>query len=93
MGRGEQCCSSFAELESHTVLGKWTPEETFSGIMPDVSHLCIGGSVCYCHVPLEKRTKLNPTTIKGILVGYNEVSKAYKIYVPTRGKVIVCRDV
>jgi hypothetical protein len=27
------------------------------------------------------------------ITGYNEVSKAYRIYVPTRRKVIVCRDV
>jgi hypothetical protein len=77
----------------HTVLGKRTPEETFSSTRPDVSHLRIWGSVCYCHVPLEKTTKLDPTTVKGILVGYSEVSKAYRIYVPTRRKVIVYRDV
>jgi hypothetical protein len=74
-------------------LGKQTPEETFSGTRPDVSHIRIWGCVCYCHVPSEKRTKLDPTTVKGILVGYNEVSKDYIIYVPTRRKVIVCRDV
>jgi len=36
---------------------------------------------------------MDPTTIKGILVGYMEVSKAYMIYVPTHRKVIVCIDV
>jgi hypothetical protein len=77
----------------HTVLGKRTPEETFSGTRPDVSHIRIWGSVCYCHVPSEKRTKLDPTTVKGLLVGYNEASKAYRIYVPAHRKVIVCRDV
>jgi hypothetical protein len=30
---------------------------------------------------------------KGLLVGYSEASKAYRIYVPARRKVIVCRDV
>ena len=77
----------------HTILGKRTPEETFLGTRPDVSHLRIWGSVCYYHIPAEKRTKLDPMTVKGILVGYNEVSKAYRIYVLTRRKVIVCRDV
>jgi hypothetical protein len=42
----------------HTVLGKRTPEETFSGTRPDVSHIRIWGNVCYCHVPLEKRKNL-----------------------------------
>jgi hypothetical protein len=36
---------------------------------------------------------MDPTTVKGLLVGYNEASKAYMIYVPARMKVIVCRDV
>jgi hypothetical protein len=77
----------------HTVLGKLTPEEVFTGTRPDVSHFRIWGSVCYCHVPSEKRTKLDPTTDKGILVGYSEASKAYRIFVPARRKIIVCRDV
>jgi hypothetical protein len=76
-----------------THFGKQTLEETFSGTRPDVSHLCIWGNVCYCHVPSKKRTKLDPTTVKGLLVGYSEASKAYRIYVPACKKVIVCRDV
>jgi hypothetical protein len=42
---------------------------------------------------LGRRTKLNPTADKGILVGYSEASKAYRIFVPARRKIIVCRDV
>jgi hypothetical protein len=76
-----------------TVLGKRTPKETFSGTRPVVSHIRIWGSVCYCHVPSEKRTKRDPTSVKGSLVGYSEASKAYRIYVPACRKVIVCRDV
>jgi hypothetical protein len=72
---------------------KQTPEETFSDTKPDVSHIRIWGSVCYCHVHSKKRTKLDPTAVKGLLVGYSEASKAYNIYVPARRKVIVFRDV
>jgi hypothetical protein len=49
---------------------------------PDVGHLRIFGCLTFSHVPSEKRTKLDPTTEKGILVGYSEVSKAYQIYIP-----------
>jgi hypothetical protein len=77
----------------HTVLGKFTPEEVFTGAKPDVSHLRIWGNVFYCHVPLEKRTKSDPIVDKGILVGYSEASKAYRIFVPARRKIVVCRDV
>jgi hypothetical protein len=58
-----------------------------------VSHFRIWGSVCYYHVPSEKRTKLDPTAEKGILVGYSEASKGYRIFVRARKKIIVCRDV
>jgi hypothetical protein len=80
-------------MSHHIVLGKWTHEETFQGTRPDVSHIRIWGNACCCHVPLEKRTNLNPTTMKGLLVGYNEASESYMIYVPTQRKDIVCRDV
>jgi hypothetical protein len=77
----------------HTVLGKLTPKEVFTDTKPDASHFRIWGSVCYCHIPSEKRKKLDPTADKGILVGYSEVSKAYRIFVPARRNIIVCRDV
>jgi hypothetical protein len=77
----------------HTILGKSTHEEVFTGTEPDVSHLRIWGSVCHCHVPSMKMTKLESTTDKGLLVGYCESSKAYMIFVPVRRKIIVCRDV
>jgi hypothetical protein len=42
---------------------------------------------------LERRTNLDPTTQQGILVGYLEVSKAYRIYIPPLRRVVVSRDV
>ena len=47
----------------------------------------------YCHVPSEKRTKLEPTAEKGIFVGYDETVKAFHIYLPSQRKVVVRRDV
>jgi transposase InsO family protein len=49
----------------HTIFGKLTPEEVFTGTKPDVNHLRIWGSICYYHVLSEKRTKLEPTSDKG----------------------------
>jgi hypothetical protein len=80
-------------MSPHTILGKLIPEEVYTCTRPDVSHLRIFGSVCYCHVPLEKRTKLDPRGEKGILVGYSEVSKAYNIFVLARRRIMVSRDV
>jgi hypothetical protein len=44
-------------------------------------------------VPKEKRTKLEPSGKKGTFVGYNETSKAYKIYIPGQHQIEVSRDV
>jgi hypothetical protein len=77
----------------HRILGKMTLEEAFTGRRPDVEHIRIVGCLTYSHVPSEKRTKLDPTTQQGILVGYSEVSKAYQIYIPSLRRVVVSRDV
>ena len=67
---------------SHSALGFKTPKEIFTGKKPEVSHLKIFGCPVYIHVPKEKRTKLDPSGKKGIFVGYCEVSKAFRIYIP-----------
>ena len=46
---------------SHSALGFKTPEEMYTGKMPEVSHLKIFGCPVYVHIPKEKRTKLDPS--------------------------------
>jgi hypothetical protein len=77
----------------HRILGKMTPEEAFTGMRLDVEHISIFGCLTFSHVPSERRTKLDPTTQQGILVGYSEVSKAYRIYITPLRRVVVSRDV
>jgi len=67
---------------SHSALGFKTPEEMFTGKKPEVSHLKIFGCPVFIHIPKEKRNKLDPSGKKGIFVGYCEVSKAFRIYIP-----------
>ena len=67
-------------------LGKVTPESVFTGSKPEVSHIRIFGSIMYCHVPDEKRKKLDQTAEKGFLMGYSENAKAYHIYIPKSKK-------
>jgi hypothetical protein len=74
-------------------LGRITPEEAFTGKGPEIGHLRIFGCLVYCHVLAERRTKLEPTIEKDILVGYSETSKAYRIYIPALMKTMVRRDV
>jgi hypothetical protein len=75
------------------ILGKMSPEEAFTGRRPNVDHIRIFGCLTYSHVPSERRTKLDPTAQQGILVGYSEVSKSYRIYISSLRRVVVSRDV
>ena len=77
----------------HTALGRNTPEKVFTGTRPDVSHICIFDSVLYCHVHDDNRKKLDPSREKGLLVGYSKISKAYRVYISARRRIIVSRDV
>ena len=69
------------------------PESVFTGSKPEVSHFRIFGSPTYCHVPNEKRKKLDMTAEKGYLVGYSENANAYHVYISESRKVVVRRDV
>jgi hypothetical protein len=42
---------------------------------------------------VEKRMKLDPSTHKGIFLGYRETSKDYRIVIPVQRKIDVSRDV
>ena len=77
----------------HAILKDKTPEEVFSRIKPEVGHLRIFGCPVYIHVPKEKRTKMESSGKKGVFVGYNENSKAYRIYVPGQKQIEVSKDV
>jgi hypothetical protein len=71
----------------HDILKDMILEEVFSGIKPEVGLLRIFGCPVYIHVPKEKRTKMEPSGKKGVFVWYNEISKAYMIYVPGQRKI------
>ena len=47
----------------------------------------------YIHIPKEKRTKLDPLGWKGIFLGYNDTSKAYRTYFPGFKKIDINIDV
>jgi hypothetical protein len=65
----------------------------FIGKKLEVSHLKIFGCPVFIHIPKEKRNKLDPSGKKGIFVGYCEVSKAFRIYIPGQHHIEISRDV
>jgi hypothetical protein len=46
----------------------------------------------FIHIPKEKINKLEPSGKKGIFVGYCEVSKAFRIYIPSHCHIEISRD-
>jgi hypothetical protein len=91
-----EACATAVYLQNrspHRILGKMSPKEAFTSRRPDVEHIRMFGCLTFSHVPSDKRTKLDPATKQGILVGYSELSKAYRIYIPPLRKVVVSRDV
>ena len=80
------------EFPVNVLKGK-TPFETWNGYKPSVQHLRVFGCICYAHVPEVKRDKLDHKANVGIMIGYSNVTKGYKIYQPSTRIVIVSRDV
>jgi hypothetical protein len=78
---------------SHISLGFKNLEEMFTRKNPQVNHLKIFVCPVFVHIPKEKITKLDPSGKKGIFVGYCEVSKTFRIYIPGYHHIDISRDV
>ena len=70
-----------------------TPFEAWYGYKPSLNFLKVFGCLCFTLVPQVKRDKLDKKALPGIFVGYSLVSKAYKIFQPQTGKIVISRDV
>ncbi|CAA7014800.1 unnamed protein product [Microthlaspi erraticum] len=70
-----------------------TPMEKWCGHKPNVSHLRLFGSICYVHIPDQKRRKLDAKAKRGILIGYSNQTKGYRVFILEDEKVEVSRDV
>jgi len=68
-------------VATKTVDGK-TPYEVWRGVKPNLAHIRVFGSTIYVHVPKEKRSKLEPKSIKCSHVGYCELQKGFRAWDP-----------
>ena len=69
-----------------------TPEEKYTGKIPDLSMLKFFGCLVHVHVPKESRKKLDSKTQACIFLGIDSESKAFRLYDHRRRKVIISRD-
>lgn len=69
------------------------PCELWNNKKPNANHFEIFGTKCYVHTPTEKRRKLDNTATQMCFIGYEDCSKAYRLYDPVHHKLVVSRDV
>ncbi len=70
-----------------------TPQETWNGRKPNVSHLKVFGCKAFAHVPNKKRTKLESKSMPCVFLGYYEGTKAYRSMCLETKRIIKSRDV
>ncbi|POM58554.1 Hypothetical protein PHPALM_36782 [Phytophthora palmivora] len=70
-----------------------TPFEIVYKSKPNVKHMRIFGCKAYVLTQKEKRLKWDPKAREDIFLGYEERSKAYRVYDIETGKVVISRDV
>eukprot|EP00798_Chlamydomonas_sp_ICE-L_P015812 gene15812-biopygen24838 len=87
-------CASYVRNRTPTLDGR-TPYERFFGVVPDVSLLRIFGATGYVKL-LDKdsrKGKLNGRALRGEMIGYAPVSKAWQLWLPDSHRIIESRDV
>ena len=62
-----------------TKAGSATPFQMFKGVVPDVSHLRVFGCYAYAHIPTQLQGKFDKRGMKGIMCGYAENKKAWRV--------------
>ena len=70
-----------------------TPFVTWTGKEFNINELRTFGTPVYVHIPKEKRKKWDSKGEKGIMVGYGENVKGYRIFFQDKNRVDLKRDI
>ena len=70
-----------------------TPFELATGKKPDIEGMRVFGSIGYAHIPRQKRSKLENTSIKVKMLGYPKDQMGYRVMEVDTGKILVTRSV
>ena len=68
-------------------------EEEWIGHSCDYSNFKIFGCEAYVPTPKNQRSKLDPRSKKWIFVGYDDVTKGYRLWDPTSHNIFISIDV
>lgn len=69
-----------------------TPFEIWNGRKPSLGHMRVFGSKVFM-LDKTQKNKLNSKGLECVFMGYSLVSKAYRLWCPQKGKILVSRDV
>ena len=70
-----------------------TPFEIVYKSKPSVKHMRVFGCRAFILTPREKGLKWDPKAREGMFMGYEEASKAYRVYDIEAGQVVISRDI
>uniref|UniRef100_A0AAV1UWJ1 Integrase catalytic domain-containing protein n=1 Tax=Peronospora matthiolae TaxID=2874970 RepID=A0AAV1UWJ1_9STRA len=70
-----------------------TPFEIVYKSKPSVKHMRVFKCWAFILTPREKRLKWDPKAREGMFMGYEEASKAYRVYYIEAGQVVISRDI
>jgi hypothetical protein len=65
-----------------------TPFELYSGNKPSVAHLKVFGCLAYVGTPKQHQGKLDARVKLGIMVGYAQLTKVYRIWLEKEQKIV-----
>ena len=69
-----------------------SPFELWFGKKPGLKHLRVIGTMCYVHIPVQKRKKLDKKALKCVLIGYDNDDN-YRVWNRESNSVLRSRDV
>jgi hypothetical protein len=70
-----------------------TPLQLWCNRIPDVRHMHVFGADAYVHIPKQLRFKMDSKSKLCKFLGYDSISKAYKLWDTEKRKIITARDV
>lgn len=74
-------------------LGDKTPYELWHERRPNVKHMRTFGEIAYMLDKAPGKGKLEPRGLRCTFLGYDEPSRSYRVWVPSKQKVTVTRDI
>jgi hypothetical protein len=91
LGRSSGLCSLLAKLVQDNKFGVYSTARGLEWCQTDI--VSFKDIWAYAHILDQRRVKFDDKSLKLIFIGYDERSKAYKIFYPTNKKMHISHDV